>query len=105
MKKKKYDTEFKEKLIKEAKETGNSSLVARKYNIHPSLVTRWVRENNKKPYKELQKNALSSYQALSQDPIDFRSALEQNQQLREIIGKKELEIAVLTDLLKKTAVL
>ena len=105
LQRRKYDSEFKEKLVKEALEVGNASQVARKYNIHTDTVTRWVRNAKNKPYKELQKNVLGSYQTLSQEPTDLESALNQNQQLREIIGKKELEIVVLTDLLKKTNVL
>ncbi|MGH2107077.1 transposase [Aerococcus urinaeequi] len=104
MKKKKYDAEFKEKLVKESLEIGNASLVGRKYDVHPGVVTRWVRESKKQPNKELQKNVLSSYQSLSQEPVDLESALNQNRQLKAIVGKKELEIAVLTDLLKKTSV-
>lgn len=101
MTRKTYDIEFKEKLVKESLETGNASLVARKYNVHSSTVTRWIREGKKQPYKTLQKNALSSYQSLSQEPIELESALSQIHQLKTIVGKKELEIAVLTELLKK----
>ncbi|NLC44236.1 MAG: transposase [Clostridiales bacterium] len=102
MTRKTYDVEFKERLIKESLETGNASLIARKHSVHPSTVTRWVREGKKQPYKALQKNVLSSYQSLSQEPIELESALNQINQLKSIVGKKELEIAVLTDLLKKT---
>lgn len=102
MQRKKYDMAFKERLIKEVLETGNASLIARKYGIHSSLVNRWVKTNKDEPYKKLQNSALASYQCLSREPTDLKSALEQNQQLRAIIGKKELEIVVLTDLLKKT---
>lgn len=87
MTRKTYDIEFKERLIKESLETGNASLIARKHNVHPSTVTRWIREGKKQPYKTLQKNALSSYQSLSQEPMELESALSQIQQLKSIIGK------------------
>ena len=104
MKQRKYDAEFKERLVKEALETGNNSLIARKYNINPGVVCRWVKESKKQPYQEMQEKALNSYHDLLQEPTDLDSALKQIQQLKTIIGKKELEIEVLSDLLKKTNV-
>ncbi|WP_094545510.1 transposase [Petroclostridium xylanilyticum] len=102
MQRRKFSQEFKEKLIKEALETGNASVVARKYDINPTVVSRWVRDSKKQPQKEIQKKALIPYQNLSQEPTDLDSALKQIQQLKGIIGKKELEIEVLSELLKKT---
>ena len=102
MQRKKYSQDFKDKLIKEALEIGNASVVARKYNINPTIVNRWIRQSKKQPEKELQKKALLSYQNLSHEPEDLESAIRQIQQLKKIIGKKELEIEVLTELLKKT---
>jgi transposase-like protein len=40
----KYSKEFKEKVIKEAIETGNATLVARQYGLNTSMLNRWVRE-------------------------------------------------------------
>lgn len=102
MRKKRYDVAFKEKLVKEAIETGNNTVVARKYNINPGVVSRWVRDSKKQPYKEVQKQALIPYQSLSQEPLDLDSALKQIHQLKAIVGKKELEIEILSDLIKKT---
>ena len=103
MKKRRYEKEFKDKLIKEALETGNSSLVARKYNINPGVLCRWVRDSKKQPYKEIQAKALGSYHSISEEPTDLELALKQIRQLKRIVGKKELEIDVLTDLFKKTS--
>lgn len=102
MQKRRYDAAFKEKLVKEVIETGNATVVARKYDINPGVVSRWVRDSKKQPYKEVQKKALIPYQSLSQEPLDLDSALKQIHQLKAIVGKKELEIEILSDLLKKT---
>ena len=40
-----YSEEFKMQIVKEVEETGNASLVARKHDIVPGTVTRWVRES------------------------------------------------------------
>jgi transposase-like protein len=102
MQRRKFSQEFKEKLIKEALEIGNASVVARKYDINPTVVNRWIRDSKIQPEKEIQKKALFSYQNLYQEPTDLDTALKQIQQLKGIIGKKELEIEVLSELLKKT---
>lgn len=76
MQRRKFSQEFKEKLIKEALETGNASVVARKYDIKPTVVNRWIRDSKKQPQKEIQRKALVSYQNLSQEPTDLDSALK-----------------------------
>lgn len=43
----KHSDEFKKQVVKEALETGNSSLVGRKHNISPSIVARWVEKDGK----------------------------------------------------------
>ncbi len=95
MQRRKYGQDFKEKLTKEALETDNASVVARKYDINPTVLNRWIRQRKKQPEKELQKKALFSYQNLYQEPEDLKSARKQIQQLKVIIGKKELKIELL----------
>ncbi|NMB42335.1 MAG: transposase [Firmicutes bacterium] len=97
MKRKRHTQEFKDQVIKEALETGNSALVARRHELSGSLVARWVREfksgkhsagsNNELNFKDLTKDNLQLYQ--------------ENDQLKKMLGDKELEIAILKDLIKK----
>jgi transposase len=98
---KKNSNELKKQVVKEALETGNSSLVARKFNLGPSLVARWVREQKPNPMKEMTKKALKQIPGLDVDPKEAKIATEQNTQLKKLIGEKELEIEILRDLLKK----
>ncbi|WP_209125128.1 transposase [Alkalihalobacillus sp. BA299] len=44
MKRSSYSKEFKVKVVKEAIETGNKSLIARRYVLSVGLVHRWVVE-------------------------------------------------------------
>lgn len=44
MKRTKQSKDFKLQVIKEATETGNNPLVARRYELNPNMVSRWVRE-------------------------------------------------------------
>ncbi|PTY92164.1 transposase, partial [Heyndrickxia sporothermodurans] len=44
MKRTKHSKDFKLQVVKEATETGNNSLVARRYELNPNMVSRWIRE-------------------------------------------------------------
>ena len=101
---KKHSEEFKKQVVKEALETGNSSIVGRKYNISPSIVARWVRKEKPSPMIHMARKALQTIPGLSEDPTEVKQAVEQTIQLKKLIGDKELEIAILRDLLKKTRI-
>lgn len=97
----KHSDEFKKQVVKEALETGNSSLVGRKYDISPSIVARWVRAEKPNPMKSMTRKALQVSPDLSEDPKESKKAMDQNIQLKKLLGEKELEIEILRDLLKK----
>ncbi len=92
MQRKNYSPEFKQQVIKEAREVGNRSLVARKYDIAHSIVNKWVRGSGSNG---------ASHTAPPM-PQDHKQILVENEQLKKLLGKKELEIEILRDLLKKT---
>ncbi|TDT51970.1 transposase [Fonticella tunisiensis] len=94
--KRKFTPEFKEKLIKEAIETGNASLVARQYEISPSLLSRWVRQ-----YKNPQNNNTLTKESKITSHADIKALEDENNTLKKLLGEKDLEIAILKDLLKK----
>lgn len=60
---KRYDPEFKSQLIKEAQETGNVSMVARKHSVSVQTLSGWIRKADepsdgdvaKKQVRELKK--------------------------------------------------
>ncbi len=91
-KNKRYSEEFKRQIIKEGEEVGNASLVARKHDVVPGTVTRWVRESK---MVKITNNPLN---------IDYSTSFsldKENEQLKKLLGEKDLEIAILKDLLKK----
>lgn len=98
---KKHSEEFKKQVIKEALETGNSSIVGRKHNISPAIVARWVRTEKQNPMQNMTRKALQASPDLSEDPKEAKMAIGQNTQLKKLLGEKELEIEILRDLLKK----
>ena len=93
MQRKKYSDEFKQQIIKEAIETGNCSIVARKHNLIPSNVARWVRTHS---------NGNNSASKNYYPDKNSKELAKENEQLKKILGEKELEIAILRDRLKKT---
>ena len=89
-----FSTEFKNQIVKEVEETGNATLVARKHDLVAGTVTRWVRESKK--YNKLNNPLNQNYN------IKAASVELENDQLKKLLGEKDLEIAILRDLLKKT---
>jgi len=88
-----YSIEFKNQIIKEVEETGNATLVARKHDLVAGTVTRWVREA-KKTNKPPTSNKYI-------DEKDNKTLSKENDQLKKLLGEKDLEIAILRDLIKK----
>ena len=78
---KQYTNEYKEQIIKEVQEVGNVSLVCRKHNLKPSTVHGWL------------------YKVKNKDKIDEAKV---NKQMQKKIKDLELQVEVLTSLLKKT---
>lgn len=104
MVRRKYSTEFKLQIVQEALETGNHSLVARRHDIDHSLVGKWLRQ-----YRDGRLNANKSesvetvttgseFRRLSAEAHALR---EENERLKKLLGEKDLEIAILRDLIKK----
>lgn len=92
MQRKHYSPEFKQQIVKEVLEVGNSSIVARKYDINQNIVSRWVRQSKNNDINR----------TVSRMPQDHKELLIENEQLKKLLGKKELENEILRDLLKKT---
>lgn len=76
-----HDLDFKMKVLKEAEEVRNVSLVARKYSLKPSTVFTW-------------KKSLEGKERLSKE--------KGIKELKRELADKELENQILKELLKKT---
>lgn len=103
MKNKRYhSTEKKLRVVKESQETGNTSLVARRYELSPSMVNRWVREYRKYGEAAFNGKSRGKNQAIP-GSSENKKLVEENEKLKKILGEKDLEVAILRDLVKKTA--
>lgn len=100
MKGKRYPKEFKDQLIQEALETGDVVQVAKRHEINTKTLYRWISQSKHKAWQhtsnEAKKTAVyvPSHQELKQ-------LEKENDQLKKILGEKDLEIAILRDLIKK----
>lgn len=99
MKGKAYTDEFKEQVLREVDETGNMSLVARNHNVPTATLSTWSRQR---------KNMVKSSSSRGPKSSSFNSVTatkeveKENDTLKKLLGEKDLEIAILKDLLKKT---
>ncbi|WP_374723362.1 transposase [Calidifontibacillus erzurumensis] len=88
-----YSKDFKLQVIKEAQETGKITLVARRYELNPNMVGRWIREYKDGKYGNLDVASLPD--------LDTKELAKENEKLKTLLGEKDLEIAILRDLIKK----
>lgn len=93
MKRTKHSKDFKLQVVKEAQETGKITLVARRYELNPNMVGRWIREYKDGKYGEVDVAVLPD--------LDSKELSEENEKLKILLGEKDLEIAILRDLIKK----
>src|SRR5690625_88173 len=99
-----YPVEFKLRVVREAAEVGNASEVARRYEIHPTMVSRWLRAYRRDGENAFDRTNGSPKQRNGGGKADstrIREIENENDRLKQLIGEKELEIAILRDLLKK----
>lgn len=92
-----YPKELKERVIREALETGNAAAVARRHELNVSVVYSWMRQH---------RLSTETGSGITSNPGADKAqrALEkENARLKSLLGEKELEIAILKDLVKKTS--
>ena len=83
-----YSAEFKQQVVQEAQDTHNATLVARRHQISPSMVRRWVRETMKARHQD-------------DSPLTL---VDENERLKTWLGERDLQIAMLQDLLRKKGI-
>jgi transposase-like protein len=97
-----YSQEYRDEIVKEATEVGNTTMVARKHGLNKKTVNAWVVKAKGTTGKQSMRNLNKVRKEINTDPVCIEEALKQNEKLKNLLGERELEIAVLRDLLKKT---
>lgn len=105
MERRKVTLEFKRQVVEQANAAGHNTVVASKCDIRPNLVSKWVRQYRAgQPMRgsNAQGNATHvTQQEHAQLVAENRELDKENAQLKQLLGEKDLEIAILRDLLKK----
>ena len=87
-----YPQSVRDQVVQEVREVRNAALVARRHELREPLVQRWVRQ------------AARAGRFPVPDPTTMAAltaAEGENRHLKELLGEKDLEIAILKDLVKK----
>lgn len=99
MPRRKFTPEFKIQVVKEVMETDNASAVAQRHELHLSVLNRWInayKANGPEAFHS--KNTSDKGDTLLQQ----RKQLEkENAKLKKLLAEKDLQIAILVELLKK----
>ena len=96
MKKKRYEQEFKEQIIRECQEVGNTALVARRHGISKNTVHSWIQATRKNgSVVPLPRN---EGQRLLEVEKRLETLGQENDRLKRIVAEKELELAILREL-------
>ncbi|MGO4545776.1 helix-turn-helix domain-containing protein, partial [Paenibacillus sp. 2TAB23] len=93
----KFD-ELRIQVVEEALERGNMALTARKHGISPYSLYKWMKQYRDEVEPAMNKKKKLENLSNPQTTEDWKDKYEQ---ATKLIGEKELEIAVLRDLVKK----
>ena len=100
MKKRTYTDEFKEQVVKECREIGNTALVARRHDISKHTVYSWIRKAKKNgSVKAMPKDKKKKFKETKKR---LNKVSNENDKLKKLLAEKELELAILRDLRDET---
>ena len=95
-----FTAEQKMQIVREIVETGNVTLVARRHGIRDTVIRRWHEK-----YRQQGESAFRKSTGLAKptsiETAEMRALATENERLKRLIGEKELELAIVRDLLKK----
>lgn len=94
MKGKAHSEELKQQILKEVEETGSITVVARNHNIAPTTISTWMRNRGSSGTRGPKSSDFNSAN-------NIKEIEKENDKLKKLLGEKDLEIAILKDLLKK----
>lgn len=101
MKRRRYDLEFKQRIIQQVQEIGNAAAVARQHELNPKLIYRWMKELDRPDLEQLSLSA-KKQAAFVPTAEDYKELARENERLKKLLAEQALEAAILKDLLKKT---
>ncbi|AWI06354.1 transposase [Clostridium drakei] len=102
MKGKSYAKELKEEILREVKEVGNVSLVSRRHGISKSTIFTWIKNSNNRDEIKVKPGRKALVEGEKELENEVAEVTKENDHLKKLLGEKDLEIAILRDLIKKS---
>ncbi|WP_055666657.1 transposase [Desnuesiella massiliensis] len=102
MKGRSYTKELKEEILREVKEEGNVSLVSRRHGISKSTIFTWIKNSVNKDEIKVKPGRKALVEGDRELKDELTEVTKENDQLKKLPGEKDLEIAILRDLIKKS---
>lgn len=102
MKGRSYTKELKEEILREVQEVGNVSLVSRKHGISKSTIFTWIKQSDKKDEIKVKPGRKTLVEGEKELKNELTEITQENDKLKRILGEKDLEIAILKELIKKS---
>ncbi|MBP2656978.1 MAG: transposase [Firmicutes bacterium] len=101
MKGKRYTKAFKESILQEVNESNDVAQVARRHDLSTKTIYRWRSESQHSAWAATDATAKKTviYTPTAQE---FKQVESENEHLKKLLGEKDLEIAILRDLIKKS---
>ena len=88
-------------VMQEVNEANDVAQVARRHDLSPKTIYRWKADMKHKAWELTAPNAKKTV-AYTPTSQEFKQLENENGQLKKLLGEKDLEIAILRDLLKKS---
>ena len=101
MKRKEFTDEFKEQVLKECDEVGSVAVVARRHNVSSNTIHTWKRKKRLRG-GQLQPLPRNTEKQIREMKVRMETTGQENNNLKRLLGEKELEIAILRDLLESS---
>jgi len=102
MRGKTYTKELKEEILREVREVGNVSLVSRRHGISKSTIFTWIRKSKNRNEIKVKPGRKALVEGEKELEYELTEVTKENDQLKKLLGEKDLEIAILKDLIKKS---
>ena len=101
MKRNRYTQEFKQQIVQETAEVGNTAQVARRHDLNPKMVYQWIKQSK---HRDWQTTPTGAKKVVAYTPTaeELHAIEEENDKLKRLLGEKDLEIEILRELLKKS---
>lgn len=101
MKGKNYTKDFKEAVLREVRETNDVAQVARRHDLSTKTIYSWRKQAGSAAWNAAGGTA-KKIVAYTPSAQEFKELEGENSQLKQLLGEKDLEIAILRDLIKKS---